>query len=367
MKKTILSTLLGLCAHAAVQAQTYSSSGAVAIPDGPSTSCGVDGTAAVSSISVPLTGTIGTPSDVTINISLIHDFVGDIRLELVAPDASSCILMNHVGASVCEGASGNLVAANVLSFNAAYVTSVPAVEDPAVVPGGNYAPTGSTAFPAVGNLSAFLSGKSVNGSWSIRAVDNFNTFVGTISSWNMVFGATALPLELISFKGTAYTGYNNLRWESGVEKEVARMELERSISGLGFEKISDILPLGNNSRYEYNDQLDAQGVILYRLRIVDKDGTVSYSSVVKLMTSAAAEQTAAMASYNPASASVTLLSGGEALAGTTARLLNTIGVVLQEFTVTGNTHTIDMSTYPASVYFLKLANGSTLKFVKKDR
>ncbi|HTN18518.1 MAG TPA: T9SS type A sorting domain-containing protein [Chitinophagaceae bacterium] len=366
MRKIILSTLLGLCAHAAVQAQTYSSSGAVAIPDGPSATCGIDGTAGVSSISVPLTGTIGTPSDVTINISFIHDFVGDIRVELVAPDASSCILMNHIGAAVCEGASGNLVAANVLSFNAAYVTSIPATADPGVVPGGNYAPTGSTAFPAVGNLSTFLSGKTVSGSWSIRAIDNYNSFTGTISSWNMVFGATALPLELVSFKGTTYKGYNNLRWESGVEKDVARMELERSVNGLGFEKIRSILPLGNNSRYEHNDQLDAQGAILYRLRIVDKDGTVSYSSVVKLMTSAGTEQTAAIASYDPASTSVTLLSGGEALSGTTVRLLNTIGVVLQEFTINGNAHTIDMSTYPAAVYFLKLANGSTVKFVKQD-
>jgi subtilisin-like proprotein convertase family protein len=360
MKKIF--TLICTAAAFYTQAQTYSSTGSVAIADGTG-SCGSMGAPAVSGISVPLVGTIGTPADVTINVSINHAYVGDLGVELVAPDASSCFLLNHIGATVCDGYSGTLPAASILSFNSAFTTPVPTTINP--VPGGNYAPTGSVAFPSACDLAAFLTGKSVAGAWSLRVRDHFGSFTGSIISWDMVFGSTALPLDLLSFTGNTYKGYNALRWESGLEQSISTIILERSTNGQGFEKISTFLPQGNYSHYAHNDQVDFSGIALYRLRIVEHGGKTNYSTVLKLMSSTE-KKNIATTSPNPVKNNVILMAGGDELIGTTAQLLNTMGQTLQQVTISNLNHNIDMSAYPPAVYLIKLANGDILKFVKKD-
>lgn len=361
MNKLLLSFSL-LLSTVAATAQTYSSTGSVSIPDGGGT-CGTDGTPAVSSISVPLSGTIGTPSDVTINVNMTHAYMGDLRVELVAPDASSCILMNHVGATVCEGSSSTLTSANTLSFNATYLTPIPSATSP--VPSGNYAPTSSAAFPAVGNLTTFLTGKSVSGTWSLRAIDNYGTFVGTIDSWNMVFGATALPLELLSFTGSTKGNYNHLHWASGLEKDIAAIELERNINGTRFELIRSFLPQGSYSQYECSDPIQFDGVALYRLKIVERDGGFSYSPVVKLA-SASGMGNKTTITPNPVKGNVVSLRAGEESVGGTAQLLNSVGQVLQRIAILTSNQSIDISAYPPGVYYIKLDQGESIQFVKMD-
>lgn len=362
MNKFLLSLSLALSAVVA-DAQTYSSTGPVAIPDGTGT-CGAEGTPGVSSISVPLTGTIGTPSDVTINLNLTHAFVGDIRVELVAPDASVCILMNHIGATACVGAGITATNANTLSFNSTFTTPVPTTIDP--VPGGSYAPTASAAFPAVGNLSTFLTGKSVNGTWSMRAVDNFGSLTGTISSWNISFGASALPLDLISFTGNTKGNYNQLRWETAVEKDVAVIELERNVNGVSFHTINSFLPQGSNSRYECNDQVNFEGVALYRLKIVERNGAFVYSPVLKLSNTSGGNGSAAGISPNPVKGNFVSLNAGTELIGTTAQLINAAGRLLQTIPINDARERIDISTYPSGIYYIRTEQGENLRFVKID-
>lgn len=359
MNKFLLSTSL-LLSCIAVKAQTYSSTGSVSIADG-SVTCGTDATPGVSSISVPLTATIVTPSAVTINVNLTHAFVGDLRVELVAPDASVCILMNHIGATVCEGTGSTASGANTLSFNSSFATPVPTGISP--VPSGNYAPTGSTAFPAVGNLATFLSGKSVNGTWSLRAIDNYAPFVGTIDAWNIDFGASALPLEILSFTGSAKGNFNNLHWASGKEENISSIELERNSDGNRFEKISTFNPQGSYSHYEHNDPIRSTGVVLYRLKIKENDGTASYSPVLRLHNSGSVDAEPQL-TPNPVKGFVELHLGNEELKGSSAQLMNAMGATLAQFNINSNQQRIDMSTYPEGVYFIKLDNGTILRFVK---
>jgi hypothetical protein len=69
---------------------------------------------------------------------------------------------------------------------------------------------------------------------------------------------------------------------------------------------------------------------------------------------------------NPVKTNVALMAGDEELVGTTALLMNTMGETLQQISISSLNQDINMSPYPPAIYFIKLANGDILKFVKKD-
>jgi subtilisin-like proprotein convertase family protein len=363
-KKLLLASFI--CIGSLANAQTYSSTGSVAINDGPG-ACGTFSTPASSIINVPLTGTIGTPADVTINLGLDHPFVGDIDIEIVAPDASSCFLLNHIGAATCSGASDNFISTNVLSFNSTYATLVPTTGVSSTnVPAGNYAPTGSTAFPSVCNLATFLLGKSVNGNWAIRGRDHFGSQIGTMTSWNIVFGATALPLELLSFSGSAFDGHNMLKWETGVEKGMSHIEVERSFDAITFSTLANVQTKGTSSTYSYSDALGTEGNVFYRLRLVDFDGKSSYSNTVKLSASNTKGTNSLKLNPNPTKGILTLTVKDKNLVGTEAKVIDQVGKIVHSFEIKSETQSIDFSQYPPAFYTIRLDNGDILKFVKQD-
>ncbi len=364
MNKKLLVFALILTGSLSSKAQTYSTSTVVAIPDGPGP-CGTDGTLGVSTITVPLTGTIGTPSDVTINLNMDHTFVGDIAVEIIAPDLSSCFLFNHLGATTCSGSGVTLDAGNTLSFNSAYTTTISTAASP--IASGNYAPTGSIGYPSACDLSTFLTGKSVNGDWSIRGIDNFGGETGNIDAWSIVFGSTALPLQLLSFSGNTHKGYNTLQWQTGVEDGTASIALERSSDGRVYNKVTAITAKGSNSSYSYDDAylLDGSSSVLYRLKLIDKDGKYSYSNTVRLYSSTVSGQSIDI-NPNPAKSMINLSIGDKSLVGSQARLINHMGVTLQIIDIKSTVQSIDLSQYPAAIYMISLINGETIRFTKQD-
>lgn len=97
----------------------------------------------------------------------------------------------------------------------------------------------------------------------------------------------ALPLTLLSFNGTIKPQGALLLWRTSNEVNVKHFELERSIDGRHFSPIASIRATNGSAihQYQYTDadfvQLPATQ-LYYRLRMVDIDGSYSYSSVVLL-------------------------------------------------------------------------------------
>jgi photosystem II stability/assembly factor-like uncharacterized protein len=97
----------------------------------------------------------------------------------------------------------------------------------------------------------------------------------------------SLPVTLVNFSGTNHGNINTLQWATSVEDNFDHFELERSYGGGNFTSIVTIQsknsPSGSN--YSYDDNIssikDAE-TIFYRLRIVNKDGSVEYSNVVSI-------------------------------------------------------------------------------------
>lgn len=95
--------------------------------------------------------------------------------------------------------------------------------------------------------------------------------------------ANILPVKLTSFTGT-YTGNKVvLNWVSQTEINSSHYVVEHSTDGRSFRALSEIASndqADQESRYEYVDETPVNGVNYYRLKMVDRDGTKTYSRVI---------------------------------------------------------------------------------------
>ncbi len=116
-----------------------------------------------------------------------------------------------------------------------------------------------------------------------------------------------LPLSLVSFIGLRNNGISQLKWETANENQVAYFELERSADGNVYSAVKRLTARnGQSQRYHYDDPVSFSGLMRYRLKMVDIDGTVTYSKIVLLKD----QETAAVSLYpNPAHNKVWLESG----------------------------------------------------------
>jgi len=196
MKTKLL--LSALFFSALMQAQTYTNGTATPIPDavaGAGGACGsnvVSPTPVSSTINVPLTATITDPTTLTINLDLVHTWIGDVVVELETPAGTTCGLIKRLGSTALDTSCGDastFTAGNVLSFNSANATPISVV--PATIPAGSYAPSGGlAATPAtvtLCNLATFLNGVAINGDWKLNLSDYGAGDTGSLNTWSIVY------------------------------------------------------------------------------------------------------------------------------------------------------------------------------------
>jgi len=90
---------------------------------------------------------------------------------------------------------------------------------------------------------------------------------------------------MVSFTGKYNSGISTLDWATSQEFNNKEFELLRSTDGLKFDKIATIAGAGNTSiaqKYQYQDRINGQGYVYYRLRQVDLDGKSTLSNIVRL-------------------------------------------------------------------------------------
>ncbi|WP_165871538.1 hypothetical protein [Flaviaesturariibacter flavus] len=94
-----------------------------------------------------------------------------------------------------------------------------------------------------------------------------------------------LPVRFITVKASRLQGAVSVRWTTATEVNVARYEIERSANGRSFEPVAQAAPRGNNgsgASYEGRDAGAPSGNVYYRVKSVDIDGRLTYSSTVRL-------------------------------------------------------------------------------------
>lgn len=343
--------------------QTYSSTSSVTIT--PSGVCPGTGANFNSVINVSDSGYIAMPSNVFINTNLQINCSAAFKLVLVAPNGDSCILLNlPYRTGPCSGTCYTSTSTNTLSFNSTHTNPYP-IASPA--PTGNYAPTASSYAPQVGNLNTFLMGKSINGNWTLAARGDAG-YSATIASWSIVFGSTALPLDLTSFYGYAYSGYNELKWSTASEKNTASFDVQLSLDeGKTFETVGTVSANGyGNNVYSFQDDRYAAGVNLYRLRMIDRDGTYSYSKNNVKITGKSETGGSIAFSPNPVKDLFNLAISNKDLLNSNAKIINSLGQTVYSFRIEQEKMQYSLGQLAGGIYFLQLANGDHYRFVKEN-
>ena len=174
----------------------------------------------------------------------------------------------------------------------------------------------------------------------------------------------ALPAELIAFTGAPVDGNVRLDWTTANEDMVDRFEVQRQAPDGTFGPLGSVAAAGNTTGetdYNFTDNDPLNGTNVYRLRIVDTDGTADFSDLVTVTI----EGTNSVAELRQLGAGSVGLWG--AAAGASYRLIASNGQLLRSGTITEQLTELRTDGLPAGVYFITLTDShlaaQTLRFV----
>jgi hypothetical protein len=198
------------------------------------------------------------------------------------------------------------------------------------------------------------------------AVPGFGFFtVGNIT------GNAALPVTFGDLRASQAAGGVQLGWTTYSESNVDHFEVERSSNGQSFSEIGQVKAVGNSSSkidYSLLDASPINGDNFYRVKSVDIDGHITYSSVIKI--SLGANTNRSVAIYpNPVKGSQLTLQVNNLQKGNYSVLMfNNTGQQVGKFQMNLSNETMTQtlqlpSSLKPGVYNLLLSNG-TLKLTK---
>lgn len=181
-----------------------------------------------------------------------------------------------------------------------------------------------------------------------------------LTSANVVAGPQPVLLSSFSAQKEAQTAL--LSWSTAEEVNSDRFEVEHSLNGKNWRMIGRVAARGNSNDkqwYSFTDVNPANGSNLYRLRMVDRDGTFDYSRVKSLEFDIDIET----ALYPNPVAERLLLKTDDLKKISRVELYNSMGVaVIQADAVPANG--LDVKNLPTGLYVVRVTrtNGSTDTF-----
>lgn len=119
-----------------------------------------------------------------------------------------------------------------------------------------------------------------------------------------------LPLELTHFKAESAGEATTLFWETAWEKSTAEFLIEKSIDLVNFERVGSVAAAGETTtrkNYYFTDHLPVSGAGYYRLRLVDRDGSFSFSKTIDVYNSKTGDDL--LVQPNPVSPEKIIISG----------------------------------------------------------
>jgi hypothetical protein len=232
----------------------------------------------------------------------------------------------------------------------------------------NYPATNSSAkliFPTITRYPNLSTGPDYAATFT---VSSFSTFYIHPNR----FPFAPLPVELVSFTGYNNKDQNVLNWVTASEQNVDKFEVEKSIDGLsdwsylGWQKA-----VGGNvpKAYTFSDNQPIVGHNYYRLKIIDNDGTYTYSQTIDIPVDVAMVNGFVKIFPNPTSGTVNLQLQSTKSSITTIEIANVLGQVVstREATLSiGVTPvTLDISYLPNGTYFVSFMDALGTKHQQK--
>ncbi|MCE7043860.1 right-handed parallel beta-helix repeat-containing protein [Dyadobacter sp. CY312] len=105
--------------------------------------------------------------------------------------------------------------------------------------------------------------------------------IAAFSPWTLGSSAS-LPVVLTSFKAVKENNTTQLIWATTSESNSDHFDVQHSVNGKNWLSIGRREAMGDNAglkNYSFNHTTPATGENLYRLKMIDRDGTFAYSSI----------------------------------------------------------------------------------------
>lgn len=184
----------------------------------------------------------------------------------------------------------------------------------------------------------------------------------------------AIPVHLVSFKGSLTDNKIRLSWVTENEEKFSHYEIQRSTNGVDFYKIGIQKSNAGRSKNEYsyidktlneelvidNGQNRKNAKLYYRLKMIDKDATFSYSTIVCISYSFYSKQI--NISPNPATNYITIQLSEKNPYSTTITMYNAKGIEVlnKQINILNGSVSCFIGNLPSGMYTLKCQIGKTI-------
>lgn len=155
------------------------------------------------------------------------------------------------------------------------------------------------------NSSFRIRAGASTGSSSSSSADRMYSFWFKSFNYNIPVQVT-LPVKLVSFSAILNDDEAVLKWITSSEKDVSHFSIEKSLDGKSFSQEGIVFAVGNSAEiinYSFADKnisTTRSGVIYYRLRSIDIDGSSELSAVRMITIGSQNKQAVAILTYpNP--------------------------------------------------------------------
>ena len=186
---------------------------------------------------------------------------------------------------------------------------------------------------------------------------------------------TPLPVKLLSFSGNYKNNTTQLNWQTEGEVNFDRYEIERSSNGADFYTIGNEAAKGTAStkeQYIHADNLTTISgeTFYYRLKIIDKDGNFTYSSIILIRRDQKMTTGLSILPNPVVTGGVVTVRFSAAVAGKTdLRVIDMAGktVLKQQVNVFEGNNSVALSNLDKllpGVYVLQYSDGNELSIVK---
>ncbi|MCL6493715.1 MAG: T9SS type A sorting domain-containing protein [Ignavibacterium sp.] len=171
-----------------------------------------------------------------------------------------------------------------------------------------------------------------------------------------------IPVELVSFAANVADGKVKLSWATASEKNNSGFEIQRSTNS-DFKTIGFVEGKGTSTErnsYSFVDDNPGFGVVKYRLKQVDFNGTYSYSNIIEVDVSSPVEFSLAQNYPNPFNPTTTIRYTIAKAANVSLVVYNVLGeeiltLVNNQFTEPGVYNVVfDATNLPSGTYIYRL-------------
>jgi hypothetical protein len=180
------------------------------------------------------------------------------------------------------------------------------------------------------------------------------------------------PVELVSFGASINENSVNLNWQTATELNNSGFEVQKKTENTDWQNIGFVSGAGTTSEihnYSFSDGITDLGVIKYRIKQIDFDGTFSYSKEVELDLGSITKFNLNQNYPNPFNPSTTISFSLPGSSNVALTIFNQIGEKVEEL-VNKNleagfyTYNWDASKYSSGNYFYELKTNES-KSVRK--